>query len=135
MTSIFSHKVSKKILLMDFFFACLLKNLSQDLLKSIVVFLATCLFSNFIYVFSRHILYFLVLCKKRKISIHNGWEINDKQSNIFNFFYLRTTRFFIKRELTTICIIVRFKMMIKNAAKNVFILDHGLRLSCHSDTF
>ena len=68
MTSIFSHKVNKKILLMDFFFACLLKNLSQGLQKKYsYVFLVTSLFTNLIYVFSLDICHiFLFYVEKEK---------------------------------------------------------------------
>ena len=72
---------------------------------------------------------------KRKISIHNGVKSMQNRLTFLFLFTCIFTRFFFKTELTTICIIVRFKMMIKNAAKNIFILDYGLRLSCHSDTF
>ena len=121
MTSIFSHKV----LLMDFFFACMLKKLVSGFAKKYsYVFLATCLFSNLIYVFSLdtcHLFSFYV--KKGKFPYTMGAK---SMLNRVTFLFLFTcvfTRFF----LTTNCAIVRFKMMIKNAAKNIFIFDHGLR--------
>ena len=122
---------------MDFFFACLLKKLVSGFTKKYnYVFLATCLFPNLMYVFSLDICHhFLFYVKKGKFPYTMGGK---SMLNKVTFLFLFTcvfTRFFLKRELITICVIVRFKMMIKNAAKNVFILDHGLRLSCHSDTF
>ena len=110
---------------MDLFFACMLKNLSQDLLKSIVMFfLPHVYFPNLIYVFSLdtcHLFSFYV--KKGKFPYTMGAK---SMLNRVTFLFLFTcvfTRFF----LTTNCAIVRFKMMIKNAAKNIFIFDHGLR--------